>query len=184
MHHHNLIVLCLVALSFIPRESQAQSTLSGFTFADVAPNAFGAGGTISRSFGGHLQLGGFIDAYTPYAKPRATEFEAFALAHLSASIFIARLHLGVGSDVDGNWSPRGFVILTTATRIAPWVNVFATIPADNPSTAYVQTRVGVRAGLSSHWLAIAYIEVPLAPTPQLPFVDHKNHLGATLIYTF
>ena len=184
MHRHIIVFVCLVAISLAPRTSQAQHTFSGFVFGDVAPRAIGAGVVGSWKFGSSVQLGWFADIYSPYANPDTPAFEGFALLHVASSLFVARLHLGVGSDLNGAWAPRGFLILTMTTRVAPWVNVYASVPTDHPANTYVQTRIGGRVTLSARWSAVAYIEVPLAPVFQLPFVDHENHVGVNASYTF
>lgn len=174
-------LVCLALLTLSPL-ANAQD---GLVFLDLGPRAVGAGGSISWRRGA-LSFGGSLDAYTPYENPTSTFIEAFALVRwdVPRSAWMVMVYPGVGWTPSSNaWSPRAFLIVTTRERVAPWVNLFVSVPPDNPSDTYSQVRLGVRIGIVGPLALLPYLETPLTPVLRLPFQSSTNQMGllATLV---
>ncbi len=184
MKKHTLaVVFGLLVVIFAPVSTAQPRRYTGFAFVDAGPRAGGVGGAVERVFSDRLHLGAFVDVYSPWAQLDQPQLEVFALLHVRMSdTWVARLHLGVGGGFEGSWTPRGFLIVTTTHRFAPWVNIFASLPTDVPANTYAQVRVGMRVGITEQLLLIPYIEFPFAPQMHIPFANGSNNLGLTFIY--
>lgn len=174
--------VCFAVLT-LPCASSAQVRTPAWAgFVDGGPRALGMGQSLWWNFGS-IAVGPSFDFYVPYERPASAFGEIFAVVrwdvpHSSWMIFV---NVGVGWAPSPNtWSPRGFLVATMRTRVAPWINVFTSVPLDDPSNTYTQARVGMRIGVSGPLSLLAYVEAPLTPTLQLPFQNKTNQAGFML----